>query len=552
MIPKTVHFAFFYERDFPLYALLAVKSAQKFLNPGKILLYRGLEAPDFGGEWWEFAKDAVEIVRMRPPTEIFGRPLKHQAHQADVFRLQVLLEEGGIYLDMDTICCGSFDRLLDKKCVLGHQTRDQSYGLCNAVMLAERKSEFLQMWLDEYKSFRSAGHDEFWDEHSVQLPLRLARSLKSGGQNLVHMEPHTTFFAAGFLKNELERLFEDCEEFPTSLAHHLWASFSYKRYLMHLSPRMIMQVPTSYNLVARKVMELMDWTPQPGKPGCRTDPIGRVDETHFLHGKRKYRLLGRDNSEAVRSPNCREKTFCDLEMLEFVRDRRLCGTYVDVGAGIGNHSLYFLGETECSRLVAIEGDPKPLAFLRLNVPATAQDGQRCQILNEIVTYRPAFFNPAQSVDGGYGSYFSKACLGEESVAVKPRTLDELLAGEKDIAFLRVGVGENLMDVLKSGENLLRKQSPAVCLQVAGCEDGYCEFMESLGYLPLITLPGQNIYFAPFPRLFIHSLSLVKKFPVGISSRVVWRIVRLYAILTGRLPLRMFRTLHERSLATTAR
>ena len=45
----------------------------------------------------------LQLRRVEVPLHIHGRPLRHHAHQADVLRLQILLEQGGIYLDMDTI-----------------------------------------------------------------------------------------------------------------------------------------------------------------------------------------------------------------------------------------------------------------------------------------------------------------------------------------------------------------------------------------------------------------------------------------------------------------
>ncbi|CAO3621663.1 unnamed protein product [Cunninghamella echinulata] len=41
--------------------------------------------------------------------EIFGQPISHFAHQADIIRLDVLNEYGGIYLDMDVISLKPLD-----------------------------------------------------------------------------------------------------------------------------------------------------------------------------------------------------------------------------------------------------------------------------------------------------------------------------------------------------------------------------------------------------------------------------------------------------------
>jgi len=544
VIPKIVHFAYFYPSDFPLYGCLAVKSAQKYLTPDKIFLYRAANAPEIRGEWWQSAKGAVEIVKVRPPTHIYGCLLNHPAHQADVFRLQTLIEQGGIYLDLDTICCASFDRLLDQRCVLGHQTKDQSYGLCNAAILAERQSAFLQLWLDGYKSFRSSGLDKYWDEHSVRLPLKLARSLKASDRAAVHIEPHTTFFAAGFQVKELTRLFETCEEFPKSVSHHLWASYSYKKYLARLSPKIMTQVPTTYNLLAGKVMELRDSTAQFRKSVARPHSVAHSFPADFVFDNREYRLIGPDKNCATLSFILREKTFFDLEVLRFIRERRLRGTYVDVGANIGNHSVYFLCETKCERLVSIEADERLILYLQTNVMAREQNSLRYRILNAVISCRDAaYINPAQTIDEAYGLYVSRVCLGEDSFPVKPSSLDNILNGEKRIVLLRVAGEGHLIDVLKSAETLLRNQSPEICLHVTDCVcDEVYQFMAKYDYLPLVTFPGGSVYFVRFPHFSLRVIALAQKLPKIIFSRVVWRFVRLIAILSRGFPLRMFNRL----------
>ena len=56
------------------------------------------------GHWWDLTKPMVKLEFVEPPVEIFGKPITQQAHKSDVIRLQVLLDEGGIYADMLTPC----------------------------------------------------------------------------------------------------------------------------------------------------------------------------------------------------------------------------------------------------------------------------------------------------------------------------------------------------------------------------------------------------------------------------------------------------------------
>ena len=173
-IPNKLHFVFGLSEDFggkpwSLCHYLSVKSAIEVNKPEKAYFYYKHKP---SGKWWDLIEDQLDLVQIEPPTEIFGRPLLHVAHQTGVIRLQVLLEEGGIYMDVDTISTKPFTDLLQHSCVLGVQGYPNGTveGLCDGVILAEKNSEFLQHWLLSYQSHRSKGRDQYWDEHAVRIP----------------------------------------------------------------------------------------------------------------------------------------------------------------------------------------------------------------------------------------------------------------------------------------------------------------------------------------------------------------------------------------------
>src|ERR1041385_7524074 len=123
MVPNVIHMIYgFKEPDsdnlFHFIYYLAIKSAYECNKPDVIKFYYKHEPI---GEWWEKAKPYLTLIKVEPPKEIFGNPLIHYAHQADVMRLEILIKEGGIYLDIDVICLNSFKRLRQYKCVLGRE-----------------------------------------------------------------------------------------------------------------------------------------------------------------------------------------------------------------------------------------------------------------------------------------------------------------------------------------------------------------------------------------------------------------------------------------------
>src|SRR6185436_7511775 len=108
----------------------------------------------------------VSAEKIEAPTAIFGNPLRHPAHRADVVRLEKLLEHGGIYLDCDMLVRKSFDDLLGHSVVLARQSPIENFGVPNAAILAEPNAPFLRRWYESYETFRGDGN-RHWDEHSV-------------------------------------------------------------------------------------------------------------------------------------------------------------------------------------------------------------------------------------------------------------------------------------------------------------------------------------------------------------------------------------------------
>ena len=275
MIPGIFHFVFgmkpdFGGKPFNIVHYLAVKSAAELNRPDKMILHYQYEPT---GEWFEKARPYLELNKIVAPQEIHGNKLYHVAHQADIVRLQMLYEYGGIYLDLDTISKKSLEAFRNNSFVIAKEfkppvyytpwdriktmirlqkpsslwEKQEIYGLCNAVMMAEPGSRFIELWLSSYKNFRSKGKDEFWVEHSVKVPFQLA------GENpdiVTILEPQAFHYPCYDPKG-LKRLFEKNLEFPEAYLHHLWETNAWD-YIKEIDEEQIRKLDTTYNVIARK------------------------------------------------------------------------------------------------------------------------------------------------------------------------------------------------------------------------------------------------------------------------------------------------------------
>jgi hypothetical protein len=302
VIPKIVHLCFGMAPDFggkpwSLVHYACVKSMVERLKPQVIYLYYAYEP---SGPWWQLTRPLISPMRIAPPRAIFGNPLIHPAHRADIVRLEKLIEHGGIYLDCDVLVMRSFDSLLNSRCVLGQQGEGEKRGLCNGVILAEPNARFLRRWYDTYRSFRSKGHDDFWSEHSVMMPLRLAREDASDLTVLGNRAFHWPMF----YRDHLAWTYASTApiEAPDAFAHHLWESLAWTDYLDGLTVRRVRGRDTNFHRWVRPLLAELpdDFAPEPAWHSARRAgqrAIGNLGEA-----ARKLRSIAKGTLKRVKNP----------------------------------------------------------------------------------------------------------------------------------------------------------------------------------------------------------------------------------------------------------
>jgi FkbM family methyltransferase len=105
----------------------------------------------------------VKIVKIDVPQFFDGFELKHFQYKADVARLNVLYEHGGVYLDLDMLIVKPFHEVFNS----GHsfyisKERTGHDCLINAFLAAKPKNEFIKIWLNEFKCGLRLG---IWAHH---------------------------------------------------------------------------------------------------------------------------------------------------------------------------------------------------------------------------------------------------------------------------------------------------------------------------------------------------------------------------------------------------
>ncbi|XP_077991636.1 uncharacterized protein LOC144445868 [Glandiceps talaboti] len=182
VVPNIAHIIWFTCHPFQFENLVSILSIHRIMRPEKILFHTDCEPVD---RWWQQAKDEIstlEVHNMTRPMTVFDKKLnpKWPEHSADVARLQILMEWGGVYFDTDIFVLAPLEPLRYYDYVVGRPSKNV---LNNGVILASKKSKFLDIFYQSYKQYHATCYscDSVLNHHSLAM-----RNI-----NLVHIEPNS-------------------------------------------------------------------------------------------------------------------------------------------------------------------------------------------------------------------------------------------------------------------------------------------------------------------------------------------------------------------------
>jgi hypothetical protein len=264
-IPNVVHVIWLKKPDMTFISYLALRSVLVSLNPDELKFH--YTSVNENNVWFHKLRDSLTLVHhdldLEYPNQIQQK--WQVSHLADALRLDVLQEEGGIYLDTDVIALRSFDNLMhcEKNVVLGHEGGDR-HGLCNGVILGRKNSPFFTRWIDSYSNF---ANDE-WNYHSVILPKKLALEYSD---EVCLLSP-TVFFWPTWTEKHIHYMHESINEseaedlqdtinanggslYRNQLAYHAWSQVAWSPYLQHLTPELVKERNTRFNVMVRRFIE---------------------------------------------------------------------------------------------------------------------------------------------------------------------------------------------------------------------------------------------------------------------------------------------------------
>lgn len=180
-------------------------------------------------------------------------------------------------------------------------------------------------------------------------------------------------------------------------------------------------------------------------------------------------------------------TFYELDLLETLGENssNFDGAFVDAGANLGNHTLYFafvLGRY----VIAAEPERTNFSLLKGNVQANQLE-ESVETHNIALGEQAGFVTLTQSIEGNYGTF--RATSSKSGIPCN--TLDETVNGRK-VAAIKVDVEGSELAVLKGAKQTIAESSPLLFVESHSSETKteIARLLEPLGYV-CIAISGMS-------------------------------------------------------------
>jgi FkbM family methyltransferase len=163
--------------------------------------------------------------------------------------------------------------------------------------------------------------------------------------------------------------------------------------------------------------------------------------------------------------------FYDINMLSQISNLKLSGTYIDIGAHIGNHSLFFAIFCNSTKVISCEGNPINYSYLNKNILNN-------NLTDKIIPYNFIIDSNNNLVKNiGYSSLYSNntgcSIVIDDNTntnysniqSVKTMTIDSLTLNEDNIVLIKLDIEGYEYQALLGSEDTIKKYHPYIIIEL---------------------------------------------------------------------------------------
>lgn len=169
--------------------------------------------------------------------------------------------------------------------------------------------------------------------------------------------------------------------------------------------------------------------------------------------------------------------FYEKEELDLIAEHFEGGVFVDIGANIGNHSLYALKFLNAHKVIAFEPNPVALRILRQNIAANGLCDQT--VIHAIglsdATGRAEVVTPENNLGG------TRLAARDDDGTIRIMRGDDVLAGE-DVDFIKIDTEGLELQVLNGLRGTLARRPVTIFIEIEDANIGqFKSLIEDIGY-----------------------------------------------------------------------
>jgi deoxyadenosine/deoxycytidine kinase len=223
-VPSILHLIYLKGYDFGMHHYIAIASSIKHMKWNEVYLYNDVQPEN--NEWWDKAIKLpnVNVIRVCTPIAVNNFEVSWKQHQADLMRLIILYNLGGVYMDIDMLICKPFYdilKMLDNTQTIA-LTRENEDRLCNCIIMCLPNSPFIKEWLDLYNT-QYGLHEDAWGGLSVMTPNQLSKKISCYVLDTNTFLPFS-YYHYNFFTDSISFI-----DFSKSYGIHMWDTEQQKR-----------------------------------------------------------------------------------------------------------------------------------------------------------------------------------------------------------------------------------------------------------------------------------------------------------------------------------
>lgn len=184
--------------------------------------------------------------------------------------------------------------------------------------------------------------------------------------------------------------------------------------------------------------------------------------TEFVYSNKRITMEGYHADDSIFDQIVTEQTFYEETLLEKARSLNLEGVYVDIGANIGNHSIFFNRFCNSTKVYSFEIDESIFAILKKNMELNCL--QDSYYLGEIgILDRKGFVDLS---DTNHLNAGMTKIVNVEGSQREVDTLDNVMRGVDNIALIKMDVEGFELQIIQGAKHILENQSPVIFAELA--------------------------------------------------------------------------------------